>query len=94
MMGITLPKLQYLPGEINMIHSSGISREYPPFPYTPPPIPMTQEANPQRVPTEIIIEMKQLYSGRIASNPFIASNRRYMLFPLRYTFTIENVLLD
>ena len=30
-------------------------------------------ANPQRVSTEIIIEIKQLYSGRIASNPSIES---------------------
>ena len=45
-------------------------------------------ANPQRVSTE-----KQLYYGRIASNPYIASNHRYMVFPLRDTFTIENGLL-
>ena len=50
-------------------------------------------ANPQRVSTDIIIEIKQLYSGRMASNPFIASNHRYIVFPLRDTFTIENVLL-
>ena len=50
-------------------------------------------ANPQRVSTDIIIEIKQLNSGRIASNPCIASNRRYMVFPLRDTFTIENGLL-
>ena len=42
-----------------------------------------QGANRQRVSTEIIIEIKQSYSGRIASNPFIASNRRHMVFPLR-----------
>ena len=42
---------------------------------------------------EIIIEIKQLYSGRIASHPFIESNRRYMVFPLRGDFIIENVLL-
>ena len=47
-------------------------------------------ANPQRVSTEIIIEIKQLYSGRIASNPFIASNSRYMVFPLSNAFLIEN----
>ena len=46
-----------------------------------------QGANPQRVSTEIIIEINQLYSGRIASNPFIASNRRYMVFPLRDHFS-------
>ena len=51
-------------------------------------------ANPQRVLTEIIIEENQLYSGRIASNPFIASNRRYMVLPLRDHFFIENGLLD
>ena len=51
-------------------------------------------ANPQRVSTEIIIEMKQLYSGRIASNPFIASYRRYMVFPRRDHFFIENGPLD
>ena len=50
-------------------------------------------ANPQRVSTEIIIEIKQLYSGRIASNPFIASNRRYMVYPLRDDFPIETRLL-
>ena len=49
-------------------------------------------ADPQRVSTEIIIEMKQSYSGRIASNPFIASNRRYMVFPLRDHFFIKNGL--
>ena len=51
-------------------------------------------ANPQRVSTEIIIEIKQLYSGRIASNSFIANNRSYMLFSLGDAFTIENVFLD
>ena len=50
-------------------------------------------ANPQRVSTEITIEIKQLYSGRIALNPFIASNHRYMVYPLRDDFPIENVLL-
>ena len=50
-------------------------------------------ANPQRVSTEIIIVIKQLYSGRIALNLFIASNRRYMVYPLRDDFPIENVLL-
>ena len=30
-------------------------------------------ANPQRVTTEILIEIKQFYSGQIASNPFIES---------------------
>ena len=51
-------------------------------------------ANPQRVSTEIIIEIKQLYSGRIASNPFIASNRRYMVFPLRDHVFIENGYIE
>ena len=51
-------------------------------------------ANPQRVSTEIIIEIKQLYPGQMALNPFIASNRRYKVFPLRDTFTIENGLLE
>ena len=50
---------------------------------------MIKGANPQRVLTEIIIEIKQLYSGRIASNPFIASNHRYMVYPLREDFPIE-----
>ena len=40
-------------------------------------------ANPLRVSTETVIEIRQLYSGRIASNPFIASNRMYIVFPLR-----------
>ena len=40
-------------------------------------------ANPKRVSTEVIIEIKQLYSGRIALNTFIASNRRHMVSPLR-----------
>ena len=46
--------------------------------------------------TEIVIKIKQLglYSGRMALNPFIASNRRYMVFPLRDHFIIENGLLD
>ena len=44
--------------------------------------------------TEIVIEIKQLYSGPMASNPFIASNRRYMVFPLRDHFIIENGVLD
>ena len=50
-------------------------------------------ANPQRVSTEIIIEIKQLYSGRIALNPFTANNRRYMVYPLRDDFPIENGFL-
>ena len=53
---------------------------------------LKEGANPQRISTEIIIEIKQLYSGRIASKPFIASNRRYMVFPLRDFFFIENGL--
>ena len=52
----------------------------------------SQGANPQRVSIEIIIEIKQLYSGRMASNPFIPSNRRYMVFPLRDHFFVENGL--
>ena len=50
--------------------------------------------NPQRDPTEIIIEIKQFNPGRMASHPFIESYRRYMVFPLRDTFTIKNGLLD
>ena len=42
---------------------------------------------------KIIIEIKQLYSGRIASNPFIANNRRYMVYPLRDDIPIENEFL-
>ena len=30
----------------------------------------------------------------MAFDPFIASNRRYKVFPLKDTFTIENGLLD
>ena len=40
--------------------------------------------------TEIIIEIKQFNFGRMASHPFIKSNSRYMVFPLRNPFTIEN----
>ena len=47
-----------------------------------------------RVSMEIVIEIRQLYSGRIESNPFIASNRRYIVFPLRDHFIIENELID
>ena len=43
---------------------------------------------------EIVIEIKQVYSGRMASNPFIASNRKYLVFPLRDHFIIVNGLLD
>ena len=39
---------------------------------------------------EIIIE-KKINPGRIAFNPFIASNRSYVVFPLRDTFTIEKI---
>ena len=46
-------------------------------------------ANPQRVLTEIIIEIKHLNTGRIAFISFIASNRRYMVFPLRDHFIIK-----
>ena len=44
-------------------------------------------ANPQRVSTEIIIEIKQLSSGRMAPH------RKCMVFPLKDSFTIENGLL-
>ena len=37
--------------------------------------------------TEIIIEIKQFNPGQIAFNPFIASNRRYMLYPLSDNFS-------
>ena len=50
--------------------------------------------NPLSYTTEIIIEIKPFNSGQIAFIPFIASNRSYMVFPLRDTFTIENALLD
>ena len=50
-------------------------------------------ANPQRVSTVIIIEIRQFNSGRMASHSFIKNNHRYMVYPLRDTFTIENVLL-
>ena len=53
---------------------------------------MHKEANPQTVSMEIIIEIKQLYSGQIALNPFIAINCRYMVFPLRDHFFIKNGL--
>ena len=43
--------------------------------------------------TEMIIEIKQFNPGRIALNPFIASNRRYMVFPLKDHFIIENAFL-
>ena len=41
---------------------------------------------------QIIIEIKQFNPGRIALNPFIAGKHRYMVFPLRDSFTIENGL--
>ena len=44
--------------------------------------------------TEILIEIKQLYFGQMAANPFIAGHRRYRMFPLRDHFIIENGLLD
>ena len=50
--------------------------------------------NPQRHSTEIVIEIKQLYPDRMASNPFIPSNSRYMVHPLRDDFFIENEVLD
>ena len=43
---------------------------------------------------EIIIEMKKWNTGRMASYPFIESDRRYVVFPLRDDFSIENGLLD
>ena len=33
----------------------------------------------ERNSTEIVIEIKQLYPGRMVSNPIIASKRRYMV---------------
>ena len=53
---------------------------------------LSKGANPQRVSTEIIIEIKQFNAGRMASHPFIEGI--IMMFPLRNTFTIENGLLD
>ena len=47
-------------------------------------------ANPQRVSTEIIIEIKQSYPGRMASNPFFESQRMCKVFPLGNDFLIEN----
>ena len=47
-------------------------------------------ANPQRVSTEIIIEIKQSYPGRMASNPFSESHRMCKVFPLGNDFLIEN----
>ena len=61
---------------------------------TPTSVVYPKGANPQRVSTEIIIEIKQLNTGRIAFISFIASNRRYMVFPLRDHFIIENGVLD
>ena len=49
-----------------------------------------QGANPQRVSTEIIIEIKQSYPGQMASNPFIESHRMCKVFPLGNDFLIEN----
>ena len=40
------------------------------------------------------MEKTLLYPGRMALNPFIASNRRYKVFPLRDTFNIGNGLLE
>ena len=54
---------------------------------------VTEGGDPLSFATEIIIEIKQFNFGRMASHPFIEGNRRYMVFPLRDTFTIENVLL-
>ena len=39
--------------------------------------------------TELIIKIKSFNPGRMASHPFIESNLRYMVFPMRDTFTIE-----
>ena len=49
--------------------------------------------NPLSFAMEIIIEIKQFNSGRMASHPFIESSRRYMVFQLRDTITMENLLL-
>ena len=38
---------------------------------------------------EIVIEIKQLYPDQMASNPSIASYRRYMVYQLRDDFPIE-----
>ena len=39
---------------------------------------------------EIVIEIKQLYPGRMASNPFIENHCMCMVFPLSYDFIVEN----
>ena len=43
-----------------------------------------------RYATEIVIEIKQSYPGRLASNPFIGSHRMCKVFPLSNDFLIEN----
>ena len=48
-----------------------------------------KDKNPLSYATEIIIEIKQVNIGRMASHSFIENNRRYMMFPLRDHFTIE-----
>ena len=58
---------------------------------SPPETP--KGANPQRVSMEIIIEIKQFNPGRMASHSFIENNRKYMVYPLRDTFVIENIFL-
>ena len=55
---------------------------------------MLELRHPQRDLTEIIIEIKQIIPGRLASHAFIESNRRYIVYPLNDSFTIENGLLD
>ena len=48
--------------------------------------------NPLSYATEVIIEIKQFNPGRMASHSFIENNRRFMVFPLRDHFIIENGL--
>ena len=43
---------------------------------------------------EIIIEIKQFNPGQMVSHSFMENNRRFMVFPLRDHFTIEDGLLD
>ena len=54
------------------------------------PMTMTKGENPQRDLTEIIIEIKQFYTGQMAPHPFIAS---YHMYNGVSTFTIDNGLL-
>ena len=48
--------------------------------------------NPLSYAMEVIIEIKQFNPGRMASHSFIENNRRFMVFPLRDHFIIENGL--